>query len=87
MVDDAFEQLISHKARLIKNSKKYKEHLSHLFTDLKIKNSEEAAIIGAIDAMIYDMACAADFTKRKGKVNDWSSYALRKSLLKKIWNT
>lgn len=29
---------------------------------------EEAAILGAIDAMIYDIACALDFTKLEGKL-------------------
>jgi len=85
MINDSVKQIITHKANLIKNSPKYSQYLDKLLKELKITDMKEAALLGAIDAMIYDVACSLDFTKQKGKVNDWSSYASRKSLLKELW--
>ena len=66
---DTPKRIIVHKAILIKNSRKYSEYLAKLFKELKIIDLKEAAILGAVDAMIYDIACSLDFTKQKGNVN------------------
>ncbi|MEN3013545.1 MAG: hypothetical protein ABDH23_02880 [Endomicrobiia bacterium] len=61
--------------------------MNSILEELKPKDNIETAIIGAVDAMIYDVACALDFTKVKKKLNikDWSSYQTRKELLKEIF--
>lgn len=85
MINESAKRIIAHKAKLIKNSQKYSEYLAELLKELKINDLREAAILGAVDAMIYDIACSLDFTKQKGNVNDWSSYSSRKSILKELW--
>jgi len=85
MINESVKRIIVHKATLIKNSQKYSEYLAELFKELKITDLKEAAILGAVDAMIYDIACSLDFTKRKGNVNDWSSYSSRTSILNELW--
>ena len=85
MINESVKKIIEHKAKLIKNSSDYSKYLDELFKELKITDIKEAALLGAVDAMIYDVACSLDFTKQKGKINDWSSYSLRKSVLKELW--
>jgi len=82
---DTPKRIIVHKAILIKNSRKYSEYLAKLFKELKIIDLKVASILGAVDAMIYDIACSLHFTKQKGNVNDWSSYSSRASILKELW--
>ena len=82
-VNEAFEALVLHKAKLIAGSGPLGRHISGLMEELKIKDCEKVAKLGAIDAMIYDMATAADFTKQKGDVRDWSSYAKRRGFILK----
>jgi hypothetical protein len=84
-INEAVKQIIFHKADLMRNSNDYSKHLDELFKELEIKDIKEAAKLGAIDAMIYDIACSLDFTKRKHKINDWSSYKERKAILKEFW--
>ena len=85
MINNSVKQVITHKANLMKRSQKYSRYLEKLLKELKISDVKEAALLGAIDAMIYDIACSLDFTKQKGKIHDWSSYDLRESLLKELW--
>lgn len=85
MVNDSVKEVLTHKAILIKNSQKYSQYLDSVLKQLNIADLKEAALLGAVDAMIYDIACSLDFTKQKGKVKDWSSYASRRSLLKELW--
>jgi hypothetical protein len=82
-VNEAFEALVLHKAKLIAGSKGLRTHISGLTGSLQIEDCGTAAILGAIDAMVYDMATAADFTKQKGDVRDWSSYAKRREFILK----
>ena len=42
--------------------------------------------MGAVDAMIYDVGTALDFTKQKGTVADWTSYPRRKKMLKEVFS-
>ena len=85
MINDSVKEVMRHKANRIKNSHNYLKYLSELFEELNITDTKEAALFGAIDAMIYDIACSLDFTKKKGEVDDWSSYDLRKGLLKELF--
>jgi len=87
MVNESVKEIVKHKATLMTSSRSYSEYLKGLVNELGIKELEEAALLGAVDAMIYDMACSLDFTKQKGKVNDWSSYPARRSLIKELWES
>ena len=83
-VNEAVEVLCRHKASRIKNSAKYRSYLGSLLEELDIRDPVEAGVLGAVDAMVYDVACALDFTKQKGQSNDWSSWENRKELLRKL---
>jgi uncharacterized protein YpuA (DUF1002 family) len=85
MINESVKQIVTHKAKLIRRSSEYLKYLDELFKELKISDIKETALLGAVDAMIYDVACSLDFTKQKGKINDWPSYSLRKSVLKELW--
>ena len=85
MVNESVSRLINHKAQLMRNSQKYRNYLRDLMKDLGIADPVEAALLGAVDAMIYDLATALDFTKQKGRVGDWSSYASRRAIIKELW--
>ena len=85
MVNESVSHLIDHKARLMRNSQNYRKYLSELVKDLGIADPVEAALLGAVDAMIYDLATALDFTKQKGSVSDWSSYSSRRAIIRRIW--
>lgn len=75
------------KRKYEQQNSKYLQHLKNIIDELNIKDDPvKAAIVGAVDAMIYDVACALDFTKnKKGIHKDWSSYQSRKDLLMKIF--
>ena len=84
-VNEAVAALCSHKASRIKKSSSYRSYLGSLLEEFDIHDPLEASVLGAVDAMVYDMACALDFTKQKGQSSDWSSYENRKELLRKLW--
>jgi len=87
MVNDSVKEIVKHKATLMTSSRGYSEYLKGLVNELGIKELEEAALLGAVDAMIYDMACSLDFTKQKGRVGDWSSYPSRRAIIKELWRS
>lgn len=90
-IDNEIETLLLYKANLMKRkyeqqNSKYLRHLKDIINELNIRDPVKAAIVGAVDAMIYDVACTLDFTKnKKGTHKDWSSYQSRKDLLIKIF--
>ena len=65
---------------------RYGDHIQAILEQLAEGNSVKAFLAGALDAMIYDVACSLDFTKKKDKHNDYSGYPLRKRLIKKIFD-
>jgi hypothetical protein len=83
-VNQSFETIVTHKAHKMVASVAYKNYARELLQELSETRLEQAFILGAMDATIYDLACAMDFTKRKGTVNDYSSYSQRKRLIQKI---
>lgn len=91
----SFESIIKHKGKnMIEAAKRkrksesdkeqYGDHIEALLEPLEPGNVVEAFLLGALDAMIYDLACSADFTKAKGKRADYSGYPLRKKLIQEI---
>lgn len=79
--NDALIELLLHKGTLIKNSNNYRKYVRNLLKELDINDPVEACVLGAVDGMIYDIACALDFTKQKGQISDWSSYEKRRELI------
>ncbi len=88
-VNESIEKVLLYKGRLIKDNRRYRQqHIKRILNDQGIKNNDDtvkAFVMGAVDGMIYDIACSLDFTKQKGRINDWSSYRKRKEILNKIW--
>ena len=78
--NDAAVEIFLHKGRLMKNAGEYRSYLKELLEELDITDPVEASVLGAVDAMIYDMACALGFTRR-----NWSSYSKRKEVILKLW--
>ena len=64
----------------------YGDHIQAILEQLAEGNLVKAFIAGALDAMIYDVACSLDFTKKKAKPGDYSGYPLRKRLIKRIFD-
>ncbi len=85
MVNDSVKEILKHKATLMTGSPAYSDYLNEMLIELGIKELGEAALVGAVDAMIYDIACSLDFTKQKREANDWSSYPARRSIIKDLW--
>ena len=95
IVSKSFESIVKHKgmkmlgaARKKRKSEREKEqygdHIQALLEPLEPGALIEAFLIGALDAMIYDLACFVDFTRKKGQTGDYSGYPLRKQLIKEI---
>ncbi len=51
MVNDSVKEIVKHKATLMTSSRGYSEYLKGLVNELGIKELEEAALLGAVDAM------------------------------------
>lgn len=101
--NDAVETIIKYKANKMKRSKTYANYIKSILNEHKIisrETSEETVGVfvkvfkmGAVDAMIYDIGAALDFTKKKKKrsvdddddVDDWTSQPKRKEMLNKIF--
>ena len=57
-IRDNFEQVVKYKAKRMKQRKGYEFYRQHLLKDLKVTQLDDAFLVGAFDAMIYDMASA-----------------------------
>ncbi len=94
-LNEAVKTIIEHKANLIRNSQEYKKYIKNVLkkhgivasadSEEKVKVLIEVFIMGAVDAMIYDVGTALDFTKQKRSVNDWTSYRKREDMLDGIF--
>ncbi len=71
-----FEQIVKYKASRMKQREGYKSYRQDLLKDLKVTQLDDAFLVGAFDAMIYDMASAIGQAYMKPK--------FRKDLLRKI---
>lgn len=57
-VREHFERLVIYKAKRMKQKKGYDLYRQRLLRDLKVTKLDEAFLVGAFDAMIYDLAGA-----------------------------
>ncbi len=65
-LDGTFEAMLTHKARqMAEGARKgaFGEHLRGLLTQFGITQPDNALVAGAVDAVIFDMAKAADFAR------------------------
>jgi len=75
-IREHFEQLVKYKARRMKQRKGYEPYRQSLLKDLKVTQLDDAFLLGAFDAMIYDMAGAIGQAYMKPE--------FRKNLIRKI---
>ena len=81
-VKESVKEILLHKGKLIKNNRGYRQHIVRILKDQGIKGSNDtikAFVVGAVDGMIYDIACSLGFTKH------WSAYKMRRKILNKLW--
>ena len=71
-----FEQVVKYKAMRMKDRKGYEAYRKDLIKYFNVTKFDDAFLLGAFDAMIYDMASAIGQAYMKP--------AFRKNLLKKI---
>jgi hypothetical protein len=90
---DAFSAVVKHKANNMMESfftsGEYYQHLTKLAGRLGIKG-EALCVLGAIDAMIFDMAQAGGFTGGRDPYRlewDFSSYEFRKQIIEQLWKS
>ncbi len=57
-IKDYFEQIVKYKAKRMMQNEGYRSYRQDLIEELKVKQLEEAFLIGAFDAMIFDVASA-----------------------------
>jgi hypothetical protein len=62
-IGDAFETIVKRKAQNMMSNKKYHAYTGKLLKDLKPNDLTKAFKIGAVDAMILDMAASTGFRK------------------------
>ena len=101
-VNDAVDTIIRHKANKMKGSSGLTKHIKSILKEYGIISSEDnketvnnfikVFKMGAVDAMIYDVGAALDFTKQKKKrfvddddVDDWTHHQNRKKMIRKIF--
>lgn len=78
--DKAFHEVIHIKYKRMIESESSRGYAKQLVKKLKISKPEGAFLLGAIDAMIYDMAVALDF-------RDLQSWEYRQQLIEELWST
>ena len=76
--DKAFEEVIGIKYKRMIESEVSRNYAKQLVDDLDIGSPDAAFLVGAIDAMIYDMAVALEF-------RDLQTWEYRKKLIEKLW--
>mgnify|MGYP001767156231 CR=1 FL=1 len=77
-LDRAFEMILEWKARKMFNAD-YQASIGAASADGSFK-------IGAIDAMVYNMASLVGFNRKTGDHANWASYGVRKVFLDKFRN-
>jgi len=76
--DEAFEDLIEIKYNRMLESEQSRSYAKQLVEDLKISSTDGAFLVGAIDAMIYNMAVSLEF-------DELQSWEYRKKLIERLW--
>jgi hypothetical protein len=62
MIDHTVRRILKYKAESLKSSPEYSAYVEKVLKELEIKDAKEAAIVGAIDAMIHGATSAMDST-------------------------
>lgn len=75
----SIETLLLHKGGLIKNRKAYRKYAKKVLRKHRIRNNVDAFVIGAVDAMIYDIASSLGLIRQK-------SWKKRKEIIDKVWS-
>ena len=75
----SIETLLLHKGGLIKNRKAYRKYVKEVLRKHRIRNNVDAFVMGAVDAMIYDIASSLGLIRQK-------SYKKRKEIIDKLWS-
>jgi len=78
--DRPFEEVITIKYKRMIDSENTRNYAKQLVDELKITSPYGAFMVGAIDAMIYDMALALEF-------RDLQTWEYRKKLIEKLWKS
>lgn len=81
-VNESIEKIFLYKGRLIKNNRGYRQYIKKILNDHGVNGNDDtvkAFVMGAVDGMIYDIACSLGFTKH------WSAYKMRRKILSKLW--
>lgn len=76
--DEAFEELIEIKYNRMLESEQSRSYAKQLVQDLGIGSPDGAFLVGAIDAMIYNMAVSLEF-------EELQSGDYRKKLIERLW--
>ena len=84
-INEAFEKIIEHKAKLMRNKTGYEKYIKDVLKEHGMRESKETVKafvkvfkMGAVDAMIYDIAAASN-------LRNWTSQEKRKEMLRKIF--
>jgi hypothetical protein len=83
-LNEAVEAVVLHKARLMMGSSKYRGYARQVLAERGLPGDDatvEAFVLGAADAMIYDIASVLGFTRQTQRVDDWASYRKRRQVL------
>lgn len=78
-LDRAFEMILEWKARRMLNAD-YQASIGAPSADGSFK-------VGAIDAMVYDLASLVGFNRKTSDHSNWASYAVRKGFLDRLRNS
>jgi hypothetical protein len=78
-LDHAFEMILEWKARRMLNAD-YQASIGAPSADGSFK-------VGAIDAMVYDLASLVGFNRKTADHSNWASYAVRKGFLDSLRNS
>ena len=91
-LNKAVEKIIMYKANKMKTglkpNTKFNKHIKAVLGKDGTKVSDEQVqnfIVGAVDAMIYDVGQELGYDKKKSMVDDWASFKKRQEILKKIF--
>lgn len=81
-IREHFEELVIYKAKRMKQRIGYEPYRQNLLKDFDVTQLDEAFLLGAFDAMIYDMAGAIGQAYMKPKFRKGLLRKIRKELLK-----
>jgi len=78
-INESIEKILLHKGALIKKNDDYRKYVRKILKKHGIKPSKatvEAFVMGAVDAMIYDISCSL------GRKAPW---LMRENIISKLW--